>query len=289
VGGSVRLGRPLPWPDYSRGSVSYRLEDVTIDGELQGTQDSIAFAGQPLGQAVRTSSLETGFNRNSTNNPFYPTKGTRLDVSDEFAGGPFGGRVDFHKHRIEGRLYFPSPLKGVTTMVRARLGLLAGYAGQNSAVPAYERFRLGGGSTADPLRGYDDYQVVPGKYDRLLPNVVRRAVYDTTGTVIDTTFVSDTTGFSRIRYPGGRFMSVFTLEQQFPIVHPLHAVLFFDAGNTWDQWREIKPFDLKMGAGLGLRMEIPLLGNIGLDYGYGFNRDDGPRAKAHFLLGSFSF
>jgi outer membrane translocation and assembly module TamA len=47
--------------------------------------------------------------------------------------------------------------------------------------------------------------------------------------------------------------------------------------------------DLKMGAGAGLRMEIPMLGNVGLDYGYGFNRDDGPRAKAHFLLGSFSF
>ena len=54
-------------------------------------------------------------------------------------------------------------------------------------------------------------------------------------------------------------------------------MFFFDAGNTWDLWKEIKPFDLKMGAGIGFRMEIPLLGNIGFDYGYGFNRDDGPR------------
>src|SRR5205814_1164473 len=114
-------------------------------------QDSIAFAGQPLGRAVRTSSLEAALNRNSTDNPFYATKGTRLDLVDEFAGGPFGGRVAFHKHRIEGRLYFPSLLKGVTTMMRARFGLLAGYSGQNAPVPAYERFRLGGGSTTDPL------------------------------------------------------------------------------------------------------------------------------------------
>ena len=95
--------------------------------------------------------------------------------------------------------------------------------------------------------------------------------------------------YTRVRYPGGRFMTLYTFEQQFPIVHPLHGVFFFDAGNTWDAWREIRPLDLKMGAGAGLRMEIPMLGNVGLDYGYGFNRDDGPRAKVHFLLGSFSF
>src|SRR5207237_644537 len=31
IGASGKIGRPLPWPDFSRGSVSYRLEDVTID------------------------------------------------------------------------------------------------------------------------------------------------------------------------------------------------------------------------------------------------------------------
>src|SRR5262249_30720414 len=106
-------------------------------------------------------------------------------------------------------------------------------------------------------------------------------VYDTTYRAI--------TSKQRVRYPGGQFMSVYTIEQQFPIVVPLRGVFFFDAGNTWDLWSEIKPYDLKMGAGFGLRMEIPLLGNVGLDYGYGFNRDDGPRPKAHFLLGNFNF
>src|SRR5205085_4542544 len=94
---------------------------------------------------------------------------------------------------------------------------------------------------------------------------------------------------SKIRYPGGRFMTLYTVEQQFPIVHPLHGVLFFDAGNTWDLWREIKPFDLKIGAGAGVRMEIPMLGNVGLDWGYGFNRDEGQRGKIHFLLGYVRF
>lgn len=290
VGGSVRLGRPLPWPDYSRGTMAYRLENVTIEGVPSTIEESLAFQDQPIGKPVLTSSVETSFSRNSTDNPFYPTHGTRLDLSDEFAGGPFGGRVDFHKHRYEGRLYLPSIVKGVTTMVRGRVGLLGGYEGQGGDVPSYEKFRLGGGSTLDPLRGYDDYQVVPGKYDRYVPVVAVVTVYDTSGTGTITSHTqNDTTGSQRVRYPGGHYMTLYTVEQQFPIVHPLHGVLFFDAGNTWDLWKEVKPFQLKMGAGIGFRMEIPLLGNVGLDYGYGFNRDDGPRAKAHFLLGNVSF
>jgi len=285
-GGSVRLGRPLPWMRYTRGSITYRLEDVTILGTALTHQDSIALAGQPIGIPVRTSSVETVLNRNTTDNPFYPTKGTRLDLDDEWAGGPFGGKVEFHKHRYEGRVYLPSIAKRFTTMLRARVGLLGTYGHQ--LPPTYERFRLGGGSTLDPLRGYDDYQVVPTKFIQdTYTRVIASIDSTTTPGVFDTTFRNVFTG--RVRYPGGQFMTLYTAEQQFPIVHPLHGVIFFDAGNTWDLWREIKPFDLKMGAGVGLRMEIPLLGNIGLDYGYGFNRDDGPHARAHFLFGNVNF
>ena len=84
-------------------------------------------------------------------------------------------------------------------------------------------------------------------------------------------------------------MALFTLEQQFPIVHPLHALIFMDAGNTWDQLKFVKPRDFKVGAGFGLRMEIPILGNVGFDYGYGFHRDDGPKWQGHFLLGNVGF
>jgi outer membrane protein insertion porin family len=274
--------------------VSYRIEDVTIEGVPTTVEQSLALAGQPVGKPVLTSSVTTSFNRNSTDNPFYATKGTRLDVTDEFAGGPFGGQVEFHKHRFEGRLYMPSLFRHVTTMVRARIGLLGQFGRAESPVPAYERFRLGGGTTLDPLRGYDDYQVVPGKFIQdVFTKVIDSIKQDTTISVAgDTSITADTTSHqvpSRVRYPGGNYMTLYTVEQQFPIVHPLHGVVFFDAGNTWDLWREVKPFDLKLGAGGGLRMEIPMLGNVGLDIGYGFNRDDGARWKAHFLIGSFSF
>ncbi len=286
-GGSAKIGRPLPWPDYSRGAIGYRLEDVTISqfGTTLNAQDSIALSGIRPGTPLRTSSVDLDFNRNSTDNAFYPTRGTRLGWSSELAGGPFLGSVSFIKNRVEGRLYLPSFVRRVTTMVKARVGWLGIWLDQRAALPPYERFRLGGGSTVDPLRGYDDYQVVPEKFIRDV--VIRR---DTTwADSAHTVVASITPTTEKVRYPGGRYFTTYSIEQQFPIVAPLHGVVFFDAGNTWDQWSEIQPFRLKAGAGIGFRMEIPLLGNIGFDYGYGFNRDDGPRAKGHFLLGNINF
>jgi outer membrane protein assembly factor BamA len=137
------------------------------------------------------------------------------------------------------------------------------------------------------VRGYDDYQIVPEKFIRKIYTTTEtRHDYDPLAAPDSTlTLTTSTT----VRYPGGRFFATYTVEEQFPIVHPLHAVVFFDAGNTWDLFHEIQPFDLKMGAGVGLRLEIPLLGNVGFDFGYGFNRDDGPRTKGHFLLGNVNF
>jgi outer membrane protein insertion porin family len=275
-GVSGRIGRPLPWPDYSRGSVSYTFEGLKFSNVRSGIQ----LGGITLNKEELTSTLETNFLRNSTDSPFYPTKGTRLSANEEFTGGPFGGDLNYHRHRYEGRVYLPSVQKRITTMARLRLGTVNGYPWINGTLPDYARFRLGGGNTPDPLRGYDDYQIVPGKFRRVVPTII---------TVPLPTPHDSTTGSSIVRYPGGRYLALFTLEQQFPIAHPLHGVLFFDAGNVWDLRQEIKPFDLKVGAGLGFRMEIPLLGNIGFDYGYGFNRDDKPRWAGHFMLGNVNF
>jgi len=275
---SGRIGRPLPWPDYSHGSMSYTIERVLFTNVRQG----ITLNGIKVGLPQLTSTLEGTVLRNSTDNPFYPTKGTRLSVNGQFTGGPFGGDLNYLIWRTEGRAYLPSVLKRITTMVRLRVGTVNSYPWIGGTVPDNVRFRLGGGNTVDPLRGYDDYQVVPPKFDHF--DTTYTPVFDpTTG---NTNLVSRV---SRIRYPGGRYLGLFTLEQQFPIAHPLHGLFFFDAGNVWDQRSEINPRQLKVGAGIGFRMEIPLLGNIGFDYGYGFQRDDRPRWAGHFMLGNVNF
>jgi outer membrane translocation and assembly module TamA len=126
--------------------------------------------------------------------------------------------------------------------------------------------------------------VVPEKYIQKVNSSTIRSIDTLSTGAVDTSYYQVT-----VRYPGGRYMTILSFEQQFPIVLPLRGVIFFDAGNTWDTWEDIRPFDLKKSVGVGFRMEIPMLGNVGFDFGYGFDRDDGARFKGHFLLGQVSY
>lgn len=258
-GGGIQLGRPLPWPDYTRGGLSYDLRDVTL-------QNIRPFAvGEPVNlQSLRetkwprrVSSVTMSFSRNSTDNPFYATRGSKLTWSNEFAGSFLGGVEHFTKEIVELKNY--SRLRTpFTLMLRGKAGYLAG-----STVPDYERFRLGG-TTYDYLRGYPDYYVVPRD------NITKDPV---TGHVLD-------------RYPGGRSMLILTSEIQFPIADPLHGLLFFEGGNTWNSTRDLDLGDLRKSAGFGVRLEIPALGRVGFDVGYGFDREEGGRWETHFQLGN---
>jgi len=259
VGGGVRVGRPLPWPDYSRGVIGYDLRDVKLDqfdpyslGE-PADLTRLRFTKWPR----RVSSVNLTLTRNSTDNPFNPNRGSRLTWGATLAGGPLGGVENFTKQWIEMRNYARLH-RPFTLMLRGKAGFLAG-----GTVPDYERFRLGG-TTADYLRGYTDYYVVPRA------NITRNPI---TGVVQD-------------RYPGGRSMLVLTTELQFPIAEPLRGLLFFDAGNTWNSTGDLDLGDLRKGAGIGFRMEVPALGRVGLDVGYGFDREEGGRWQTHFQLGN---
>ena len=74
----------------------------------------------------------------------------------------------------------------------------------------------------------------------------------------------------------------FTTEVQFPVVNPVHGVLFLDAGNAWNSTRDFSLGDLRKGVGAGIRLEIPMLGPVGFDYAYGLDRG---RWEAHFIIG----
>ena len=259
VGGGIRFGRPLPWPDYARGVIGYDIRDVTLSAFDDST------ANEPLSLSElrhtkwprRVSSINLTMTRNSTDNPFNPTRGSKLTWGSTFAGGPLGGDEKFFKENFELRNY--SRLhKPFTLMLRGKAGFLAG-----GSVPDYERFRLGG-TTSDYLRGYSDYYVVPRA------NITRDPI---TGKVVE-------------RYPGGRTSLILTTELQFPIADPLRGLFFFDAGNTWNSTRDLDLGDLRKGAGFGVRMEIPALGRVGFDVGYGFDREEGGRWETHFQLGN---
>jgi outer membrane protein insertion porin family len=94
-------------------------------------------------------------------------------------------------------------------------------------------------------------------------------------------------------YLRGRSELVYNVEMQAPIVpQQIYVLLFADAGNSWLTGRQIRPFDLDRNSGLkksigaGARVNIPGVGMIGLDIGYGFNRPDGAKWKPHFQFGA---
>jgi outer membrane protein insertion porin family len=276
IGGSIRFGRPLRAIDrYLHGYVTYKLEDVNIavpDTTLTAAQVEL----EKLIQQGRntTSSMEFSFTRDNTINPFYPTGGMRVSESNEFAGRLLGGTVSYYKFEIDARNYFHSLLRPVTSMIRARTGIVGNY---GDPVPQYETYRLGG-TTFYGLRGYEDYEIVPTQNIHTVP--------DSQYVVADSSWHHFAT---QVRYPGGRVFGIVTFEQQFPIVHPVHGLLFAEAGNTWNDPHEMSFHGIKKSAGLGIRVEVPLLGNMGLDFGYGFDRSPAPGWRTHFLLGNMFF
>jgi len=57
-------------------------------------------------------------------------------------------------------------------------------------------------------------------------------------------------------------------------------------GGTWNSFGTAEFSDLRKGAGLGIAIELPMIGLFGFDYGYGFDRFGGGRWQAHINFGS---
>lgn len=83
----------------------------------------------------------------------------------------------------------------------------------------------------------------------------------------------------------------FTLELHFPfMLQPsttIYALAFAEAGNCWTSVKDFAPFNLKRSAGVGVRVYLSMLGFLGIDWGYGFDKVWGRRggSQLHFILG----
>jgi len=88
----------------------------------------------------------------------------------------------------------------------------------------------------------------------------------------------------------GKYMIVSNLELQIPIVsQSIYLLGFLDAGNSWLQRKDIRPFKgLYSGAGFGFRVAVPGIGTIGFDFGYPLDvyRDEGQKWHPHFQIGT---
>ncbi|MCX7816213.1 MAG: outer membrane protein assembly factor BamA [Syntrophales bacterium] len=241
-GFSVTLSYPL-W-ERIYGSISYSFYSATVKNIQQNASKYIK---EQEGTST-TSSAELGLTRNTTDDVFFPSKGSINSISWLHAGGVLGGTNEFDKYIVKSSWYFSLPLDCVFN-IRGKIGYLQGHEGKR--IPVYEKFYVGGITSIRGLR-----YVGPKDPE--------------TGDVI-----------------GGETMMVYNAELIFPLVKNagLKGVVFFDTGNAWEKGYHFD--DMRKTAGIGVRWYSPI-GPLRLEWGYVLDRKEGEEPyRWEFTIGMF--
>ena len=273
------LGQRLKWPDdYFQLVSSINLQQYI----LKNYADRFIFSN---GKSYNFN-ISQQFSRNSVDAPIYPTSGSHLRFNVQltppyslfnktnYATATDQERyryVEYHKWKFDAqwyqRIYGKLILKA-----QAQFGFLGSY---NKAVgqSPFERFKLGGdgmqgfdflqGSEIIGMRGYQNNSVIPVGAN---PQIAQGS-----GSPIYNKYVLE------LRHP-------ITLSQQATVF----VLAFAEGGNTWNNFKQFSPFNVRRSAGFGARIFLPIFGLLGLDYGYGFDTIPGiPAANGgqfHFSI-----
>lgn len=281
-GVSLGWGKRLRWPDdyftlvadlsYQR----YIMKDWKYFMIANGTCNNI--------------SLNLTLGRNSTDNPIYPRRGSEFSLTasltppyslfdkkdyaslaTNYQSSTYQRElqekyrwVEYHKWKFRSKTYtaLSGSNKCPVLMTRVEFGVVGSY-NKNKLSP-FETFYVGGDGTSGysstyatetiGLRGYGNGSLTPNGY---------------------------------IGYAYDRF----TLELRYPLMLEgstnIYALAFVEGGNAWNNVSKINPFDMKRSAGVGVRIFLPMIGLMGIDWGYGFDEVFGTKGKSniHFILG----
>ncbi len=266
TGASVSLGFGLRVFDSLTFLASY--EDVLsrftvartggIGGDLGGHQRPIGLRPTD-GEEDRLLNFEEfagtitaftpGYLFDSRDDPFDPNRGRRITLRARFAGGPFGGDFDYIRPELGISMFKP-----VTKRTIFAFNIEAGqfYTYDDSDIPIYERYRLGGDRS---LRGIPYYTVVPIDADG--------SFYRTEGGSL----------------LGGDRYWLLNLEYQFRLGGPVKLVLFTDLGNTYHEDQGWEMGEYRHTAGVELRVFLPVF-QAPLRFIYGYNLDPLPTEES---------
>ena len=250
--GSIMWGRIFKWPDdYFRGTWRFMVRRRAYSGS---DSDLEKYAGGET-QTDGISFVQT-IRRDSRDHPEFPTIGSHFSLNSTLSGWVLGGQENFHKHVLNLEWYTPAFWKFVL-MNSMKIGIvkeLPARDGSASYIPYYDRFIMGGNGIpyGNPLRGYDDNRVGPVTYS---------------GNPI-----------------GGNAMIKFGTEFRVPFAENpvVYGLIFAEMGNVWSSGDLMErlslprsgPLDLKRSVGAGIRFFMPMIGMLGFDIGYGFDRVD---------------
>jgi outer membrane protein insertion porin family len=226
--------------NYSTFNTAYTFENAKLADIDYATATPYILSQE--GRHIK-SSITLGVARDTTDDPFLPTKGTFNTVSVEYASSALGSDSDFIKSEFKTGWYFP--------IVWKFIGLLRGEFGYivepNGDIPVYEKFFLGG---INNLRAWAWGDIGP---------------HDANGEVI-----------------GGLQYAVLNAELLFPLVEKIgmRGVVFFDTGNAFDGGDaaiDLKTFDVskfRYDVGGGIRWRSPL-GPLRIEIGYNLDPKPG--------------
>lgn len=275
AGINFSFGKRLSWPD---DYFTFML-DLGYQAYILKDWDYLYYMNNGVSHSI---TLGATLGRTSIDNPIYTRRGSQFSLSATVTPpySLFDGKdyktlsqqnteasrqemyrwIEYYKIKFKSRTYTPltSPENQYTLvlMTRADFGLLGSYNPYKKS--PFETFYVGGdGMTGSytyatetiGMRGYDNGAFTPWGYE----------------------------GYAYTR---------FTLELHFPfLLQPsttIYGLAFAEAGNAWTDIRDFNPFSMKRSAGVGVRVFLPMIGLLGIDWAYGFDEVFGKRGGGHF-------
>lgn len=224
--------------------------------------------------------LNVNIGRNSIDQLIYPRSGSKFNLSlkltppyslfsknEDFANMTDQERfkwVEYYKWKFTSS-WFSAFNDKLVLNNRAEMGLLGAYNSKIGVSP-FERFYVGG----DGLSGMG--YVFDGRELISLRGYSNNSVSPQTGGTIYTKYTSE------LRY-------ALSLNP----TSTVYVLAFLEGGNSWDNFDFYNPFEIKKSAGFGVRIMLPMVGMMGIDYGWGFddilNNPDANGGQFHFSIG----
>ena len=233
--------------------------------------------------------LNVSLNRTSTDNQLFPRRGSDFTVSltitppwSKWDGKDYAHLatdrnsptyskeqqekyrwVEYHKWKFKARTFtaLTNGQKCFVLVTRVEFGLLGSY-NKHKKSP-FETYYMGGDGMSGYSTGYAEETVGLRGYENgsLTPYGAEGYAYDR-----------------------------FSLELRYPFLlgnTTIYGLGFVEAGNAWTETSKFNPFDMKRSAGIGVRIFLPMVGLMGIDWAYGFDKVFGQKggSQFHFILG----
>ena len=277
----VGWGKRLNWPDdYFTLSLQLQYQRYM----LRNWRYFIMSNG-----SANNLNLNVSLNRTSTDNQLFPRRGSDFTVSltitppwSKWDGKDYAHLatdrnsptyskeqqekyrwVEYHKWKFKARTFtaLTNGQKCFVLVTRVEFGLLGSY-NKHKKSP-FETYYMGGDGMSGYSTGYAEETVGLRGYENgsLTPYGAEGYAYDR-----------------------------FSLELRYPFLlgnTTIYGLGFVEAGNAWSETSKFNPFDMKRSAGIGVRIFLPMVGLMGIDWAYGFDKVFGQKggSQFHFILG----